>query len=505
MKPRALEWTARPSGHDCVLEHGLDFTADGRHVCWGHDNKKHPRNWGTARKLYDTSLILFLDFFVTTTSSAGASAAAQAKDDYRIGRELSVFCFVTIFLLGQVVGTIVFPPWSESFGRKNLYILSSALSAICCVIVGVVDSLVGTIVGRLFGGLLSAIPYTVGCGSVEDMFSSWPRTWVLLFWTVASNIGLSMGPIIGSHITTALSWRWLFYVYAIALVIITVLFCFIRESRPSQILIKEVNHLRQKTGDHTLEALNHDHFPDMNTFVRTALFRPVQLLFTEPLVIATALMNGFSFALLYLFTEALQLVYTALDFSDSQASLPFLGLAVGFWFSIPCRLIDYRIFASLRRQNLPIKPESKLTGLAIGAPVFAVGLWWFAWTIPPKIAVHWIVPTVSLLLVGFALNEFDTVLYVYLADSYLSYSASATAAVQFVRALLSGVFPLFTKQMFEGLGYNVAASVIAALGTAFVVVPVLFIIYGERIRARSPFAKYSLELEKDMGKEGSAA
>ncbi|KAI9042101.1 MFS multidrug transporter [Aspergillus affinis] len=505
MKAQIQEPAVRPYAYNCVFEHGLDFTADGRFVCWGCDNKKHPRNWRSARKIYDTAMILFLDFFVTTTSSAGVSAAAKAKYDYHIGRELSVFCFVTVFLLGQVLGTIVFPPWSESFGRKKLYILSSALSAICCVIVGVVHSLAGTIVGRLFGGLISAIPYTVGCGSVEDMFSSWPRTWVLLFWTVSSNIGLSMGPIIGSHITEALSWRWLFYIYAIALAIIMVLFLFIRESRPSQILIKEVSHIRQKTGDHSLEALNHDHVPDLHTFVRTALFRPVQLLFTEPLVIATALMNGFSFALLYLFTEALQLVYTALDFSETQASLPFLGLAVGFFFSIPCRLIDYRIFASLRRRNLPIKPESKLTGLAVGAPIFAIGLWWFAWTIPSKVTVHWIVPTLSLLLVGFAMNEFDTVLYVYMADSYLSYSASATAAVQFVRALLSGVFPLFTKQMFEGLGYNVAGSVVAALGTVFIVVPVLFIIYGERIRARSPFAKYSLELEGDLEKASSEA
>lgn len=287
--------------------------------------------------------------------------------------------------------------------------------------------------------------------------------------------------------------------YAIILGIIVILFFFIRESRPAQILIKEVKVVRKKTGVYSLEALNHDHSPDMQTFVRTALFRPTQLLFTEPLVIATALMSGFSFALLYLFTEALQLVYAALEFSETQSTLPFLGLAVGFWLSIPTRLIDYRIFASLQRRNLPIKPESKLTGLAIGAPIFAIGLWWFAWTIPPMVPLPWIVPTVSLLLVGFALNEFDTVLYVYLADSYLSYSASATAAVQFVRALLSGVFPLFTKQMFEGLGYNIAGTVVAALGTVFIAVPVLFIIFGETIRARSPFARYSLELEGTGG------
>ncbi|KAA8642834.1 uncharacterized protein ATNIH1004_009587 [Aspergillus tanneri] len=72
----------------------------------------------------------------------------------------------------------------------------------------------------------------------------------------------------------------------------------------------------------------------------------------------------------------------------------------------------------------------------MGAPVFAIGLWWFVWTVPSLIQMHWMVPTASLVLVDYALNKFDTVLYVYLADNYLSYSASATAAVQFLRALL---------------------------------------------------------------------
>lgn len=110
------------------------------------------------------------------------------------------------FLLGQVVGTILFPPWSETFGRKNMYIVSSGLSAICCMIIGIVRSMPVIIVMRIVAGLLSAIPFTIIGGSIEDMFNSQARIWTMYYWTVASNIGLILGPIMSSYIIASLDW-----------------------------------------------------------------------------------------------------------------------------------------------------------------------------------------------------------------------------------------------------------------------------------------------------------
>ncbi|OGM47176.1 MFS multidrug transporter [Aspergillus bombycis] len=484
---------------DYLADHHLEQTPDGQYIRWHRDNPLHPRNWSILRKCFDTGLILLLDFFLTACSTAGASAASEAKHEYGIGSELSIFCFVTLFLLGQVVGTVVLPPWSESFGRRRLYLISSTLSSVCCVVVGVPHSLAAVIIGRVGTGMLASIPYTVGGGSVEDMWSSRPRIWVMFLWTIASNLGLNIGPIIGTYVSTLLNWRWLFYIYAMIIGVLSVLFIFIRESRPSLLLTREVAKLSRTTGK-DLQALNHDHHPDLRTFLKVALFRPAILFCREPLVFIIAMMIAFAFSLLYMFTEALQPIYEAMGFSRTQSSLAFLACACGIWFSALTRLLDNRVFDTRQRKNLPVRPEDKLLGLAIGAPVLAVGLWWFAWTIPPKISnIHWIVPSIPLAMMGYALNEFDTVLYSYLSDCYLSYSASAMAAVAFLRALLSGVFPLFTKQMFDGLTANVAVSLLAALATVFCIVPPLFIFYGDRIRDRSPFAKHSVLIAAELG------
>ncbi|KAI3291509.1 hypothetical protein DTO002I6_5762 [Penicillium roqueforti] len=454
----------KASAIELLHDHYLELTPDGKYVRWLRDHPRHPRNWSSLRKTYDIVLICLLDLFITASSTAGSAAAAEAKHEYHISETLSIFIFVTIFLLGQVVGTILFPPWSETFGRKNMYIVSSGLSAICCMIIGLVRSMPVIIIMRIVAGLLSAIPYTIIGGSIEDMFNSHARIWTMYYWTIASNIGLILGPIMSSYIIAGLDWRWNFYIFAIIITAITGGLCFIRESRPSLLLASE-------------------------------------LFFQEPIIFVIAMMISIAMSLIYIFTEALQPIYESMGFAKTDASLIFVAIGLGTCLSTLTRVLDSYILNYFRRQGRPIKPEYKLVGLGLGGPFLAIGLWWFAWTIPPGTQTPWIVPTLSLALVGYALTEMDTVLYGYISDAYLSYSASATAAVAFMRALLSGVFPLFTTQMFNRLGNNLAMSVLAAVATAFCTVPPVFIFYGERIRLASKFARYSWEIQEELGKE----
>jgi len=215
-------------------------------------------------------------------------------------------------------------------------------------------------------------------------------------------------------------------------------------------------------------------------------------------------MSAIAFALIYLFTEALPPIYEALGFSATSAPLPFLAIGVGLLLGLFTRVLDNRILEKHYRAGRPIAPEHKLIGFTIGAPVLAGALWWFAWTIPPRVHnVHWMVSTTSLVFIGYSLNEFDTVLAGYLADSYLSYAASGFAAVALLRSTMSAAFPLFASYMFQGLSANVAVSILAALATLFCMVPRLFTQYGERIRARSKFAKYSLQVYQENGVDGN--
>lgn len=301
------------------------------------------------------------------------------------------------------------------------------------------------------------------------------------------------------------SRQWVFYVAAIVTAAVTVLLLGIRKSRPSLLLVREVEKLRKATGNNDLKALNPDHTPDIGTFMRIALFRPLQLFFTEPIVFMVSTMSAVAFALIYLFTEALPPIYESIGFSSTSSSLPFLAIGIGLMSGLFTRIVDHRLIVKYQKHGKPLEPEHKLIGFSIGAPMLAVGLWWFAWTITPRVQdVHWIASAIPLVLIGYALNEFDAVLAGSLADSYLSYAASGFAALSLVRSTLSASFPLFATHMFNGLGANIAASVLAAVATAFCIIPPLFSRYGRRIRGRSKFARYSLQVyqENSVDKDG---
>ena len=108
--------------------------------------------------------------------------------------------------MGQGLGSIIFPPYSEAFGRKKLYVTSTALYSIFSIIVAVVPSLVALGIGRFITGFLSGIPTVIVAGSIEDMFTSGNRIWLIFLWAVAANIGIIVGPIMGVYIAEDLGW-----------------------------------------------------------------------------------------------------------------------------------------------------------------------------------------------------------------------------------------------------------------------------------------------------------
>lgn len=127
--------------------------------------------------------------------------------------------------------------------------------------------------------------------------------------------------------------------------------------------------------------------------------------------------------------------------------------------------------------------------------MLAVALWWFAWTIPGTHVknVAWPASAVSLILFGYGVNEYSTVLPRYVLESHKSKNdvASAFIALFTTRALFSALFPLFTQQMFENLGNSTAGSILAAIATVFCLAPLILIKFGPKLRGSSGSAAAS--------------
>jgi hypothetical protein len=293
--------------------------------------------------------------------------------------------------------------------------------------------------------------------------------------------------------------RWIYYTSAIVTAVTILFLIVIRESRPTKLLSEKLGEL-EKTFNEKLEPRdNPDATPNGRALVEVVLLRPARLATTEPIVIMVSLLSATAWGLVYLFTESLTVVYSLYGWAETTTSLAFLAIGLGIPIGILPRLWDVHVITQSKRRNRDIKPEDKIYGFVIAAPMLAVGLWLFSWTIPPYVHTHWLVSMVGLVFIGFAANEFAYTLNGYLADSYTFYASSGLASLAFLRALVSGLMPLFAYPMFSGLGGNVAGSILAAVASLFCLTPIIFLKYGKSLRERSQFARYSAEVNERHG------
>lgn len=78
--------------------------------------------------------------------------------------------------------------------------------------------------------------------------------------------------------------------------------------------------------------------------------------------------------------------------------------------------------------------------------------------------------------------------FTFLVDAYPLYAASALAANSFVRSSFAAGFPLFSTILYNKLGYQWASTLLAFLSVLMAPFPVLFFLYGKKLRGKSRFA-----------------
>lgn len=148
-------------------------------VGWDDGTEMHPRRWKLSRKMFDFSLVCFLEFFMTAISNTGSPVADVARSSLHISSTTSILSFTTTYLFGQAVGSIFVTPIAEQFGVRLIYVVSTFLFAVLCVLIGAIPRLEVIVVCRVLTGIISAIPATVAMTSIENMFDVRDRIWLM--------------------------------------------------------------------------------------------------------------------------------------------------------------------------------------------------------------------------------------------------------------------------------------------------------------------------------------
>jgi hypothetical protein len=141
------------------------------------------------------------------------------------------------------------------------------------------------------------------------------------------------------------------------------------------------------------------------------------------------------------------------------------------------------VYKKLTSQNNgKAKPEFRLPLANIGSILIPASLFWFAWTVEKH--AHWFATISGTFFYGIGQVMILNTTQNYFIDSFEKYAASAIAAGTVFRSLVGGVIPLGAPLLFEKLGYGWGISVFAFISVLLAPAPMLFYIYGERIRER---------------------
>ena len=346
-------------------------------------------------------------------------------------------------------------------------------------------------IGRFFGGFFGACPLAVVGAVFADMFNNRQRGLAITLFSITVFCGPLLSPFIGGFIDISyLGWRWTEYLVAImGFTGLVLSFIFLEETYPPVILVNKASELRRRTKNWGIHAKQEEIEIDFRELIEKNLSRPMRMLFTEPIVLLLSIYMAFVYGLLYLFLTFYEIVFQQIHgFNEGVGGLPYFGMIVGEILAGIYMILDQpRYNKKLTANNdMPI-PEWRLPPAIVGGVLFALGIFWFAWT-GYRADIPWIAPTLSGLFTGSGIMMIFLQWLNYLIDAYLLFAASAIAANTFLRSLCGAGFPLFATYMIEGMGVQWAGTLLGCVALLLVPLPIIFYLKGAKIRERSQFA-----------------
>ena len=410
--------------------------------------------------------------------------------------------------MGTAAGPLICAPSSEIWGRRPVIHISNILFVLFTLACALAPNLASLFVFRFIAGAAGSCALTVGGGVIGDTIPVHSRGKYVTVFAMGGTIGPSVGPAIGGFLGQAEGWRWTFWLTLIIVSIkltntsirqslisscqagfLTVLcFAFFRESyAPALLKAKAKRYLKDHPDVpvHCVKIEGTQSESAMTVFQR-AYARPFKILFLSPIAFLLAIYQSLLWGYIYLLFTTYPLIFgTQYGWSTGLQGLSYLALGIGNAIAMVCiqRLSDRTNKAwGIRHHGGTPVPEGRLLVMTVSAPLVAVGFFWYGWAAQAK--VHWIVPLLGNVVLGFGILGAMLPTNLYMIDYLTRFAASALSGSFFLRSLFGGLLPLAGGPLFARLGVGWGASLLGFIALAMAVLPFFFLKYGALLREK---------------------
>ena len=314
---------------------------------------------------------------------------------------------------GLAFGCILLVPIAVKYGRRPVYIISTAVMLATAIWQAKVQTAFSLIAANVVSGLAGAVSESIVQMTISDLFFVHQRATMNGLYLMMANIGAFLAPVATGYIATAMGWRWIWWFTAIFMgagLVVTCLFHeetkyvpIVRTERPAR-TPPEIPPIRDLLKEPSVAQVELDRTRTENTeFPKKSLWkrygfltrspggsRPYfrlildsMSLFRLPAVSYTAFLYGslLSWFSIVLTTLSVQFTLPPYNFSSMGIGLlnlpPFIGVLLG---NISSPVNDWLILKLAKRNGGLFEPEMRLWMALPGVIITPAGLLLFGIT-----------------------------------------------------------------------------------------------------------------------------
>ncbi|PIL35228.1 MFS general substrate transporter [Ganoderma sinense ZZ0214-1] len=172
-----------------------------------------PRQWSKMRKLTVVATVSAAAVIAGFGGTLYNPALAQIQEQLHASNG-EIAWSLSLFILLQGAVPLVWSVLSEFWGRKKVYLLSTALAVVGCIVAALSKSINVLIGMRCIQALGSSAVMALGAATLADIYEPHERGTMMGIYYSAPLLGPSLGPILGGVLTQAFNWRATFWFIA---------------------------------------------------------------------------------------------------------------------------------------------------------------------------------------------------------------------------------------------------------------------------------------------------
>jgi len=394
-----------------------------------------------------------------------------------------------LFLLGISAGSLIVGPLSEELGRNPVYLVSTMFYLCFTLGDALAPNFGAQITFRFLAGLFSSPALSCYGGSLADMYDTEERQKVWAIFALSPLLSPVLSPVAGGWIENHISWRWVYWIGLIlsgAVYLAALLF--LRETFSPMIIQWRTYHLRQITGDdnYTCDLEGRE---SLGSRLAQNLTRPAKFFTTELIIITLGFYLIVVYVVLFTFLNGFEFIFTdTYGLSPGITGLAFVGVTIGALISTsitPLVSFIHRRISGMKDVSGSDVPELVLIPAVVASPFFSISLFWLGWTNYSSIS-YWSGYAATVMF-GYSITAIFVSSYIYIINSYGTFSSSALGSITMARYLFSAGMVVAARPMYQGIGVHWSLTLLGCLGLICLPFPFLLYKYGHVLREKSDF------------------